>query len=217
MDVIIKNQPLGVQLAKRLRREILDGTRSAGDLLIESALSAEFGLSRGPVRDAFRQLTQEGLIEAQGRSYRVSEFTRDDVRELYDLRFSLEKLAVERALRSTPDWTQCRQAVELMHAAAEQGDAAAFALADLQFHRGFYEATPQRHVTNASRTIERTLEVLLELTPAVKNDMSSMTVEHREILDAIEANDPRWPEILKTHLNYGAEKLDTLFTSRTSG
>ncbi|WFP17231.1 GntR family transcriptional regulator [Citricoccus muralis] len=214
--MIIKNQPLGVQLAKRLRREILDGTRSAGDLLIENTLSAEFGLSRGPVRDAFRQLTQEGLIEMQGRSYRVSEFTRDDVRELYDLRFSLERLAVERAMHSAPDWSRCHKALESMHTAAEQGDAAAFALADLEFHRGFYEATPQRRVTHASRTIERTLEVLLELTPTVKNDMPSMTVEHREILDAIEANDSRWPGLLKAHLDLGAAKLDTLFPDRAA-
>lgn len=215
--MVIKNERLGDQLARELRRDILSGRRNAGELLIESALSEEYGLSRGPVRDAFQQLRQDGLIKPDGRSFRVADFTGDDIVEIYGLRVALEPLAVERALASGAEWSGAHAAIEKMRVAVERDDSAAFSLADLAFHNSLFEATDQPRVQGASRTTERTLEILLELTPALHDDLQGIMVEHQEILEAIESGDDRWRELLVEHLRAGAQKLTTEFAFRSNG
>lgn len=210
----IKNEPLGDQLARELRRDILSGRRRAGELLIEKTLSEEYGLSRGPVRDAFQQLRQEGLIEADGRSYRVAEFATEDISEIYDLRAALEPLAIERAIAAGADWSGSHAAVESMRAAVARDDAVAFSMADLAFHTSFYAATDQQHVQGASRSFERTLGTLLEMLPALHENLQGMLVEHQEILTAIETGDAEWRSLLTEHLRSGEQRLAAEFAAR---
>lgn len=75
---------------KILNREFAPGTR-----IVEQSLSKEFGISRGPIREALRQLEQEGLVEyTRNSGCSVREITLADVYELYLLRSSYEILAV---------------------------------------------------------------------------------------------------------------------------
>jgi DNA-binding GntR family transcriptional regulator len=57
-----KAGPRGQQVIETLRTAIISGRFAPGDRLIESTLSAELGTSRGPVREALRQLESEGLV-----------------------------------------------------------------------------------------------------------------------------------------------------------
>ena len=50
-------------VADEIRMKILNGDMKPGDKIIEQELASEFGISRGPVREALRQLEQDGLIE----------------------------------------------------------------------------------------------------------------------------------------------------------
>ncbi|MFF0990646.1 GntR family transcriptional regulator [Kocuria nitroreducens] len=206
--MMIKNEPLGDQLARELRRGILSGTRQPGELLIEKTLSEEYGLSRGPVRDAFQQLKQEGLIEPVGRSYRVCAVMAEDIMEFVDVRMALEMLAVERAMGRNPDWSAARDAVAAMHAAADVNDPKAFAYADLAFHTALIEATPQRRLNETYRTLRRTLETLLEMNPELlEDDAVSTANEHEELLNAIETGDKRWRHLLRQQLYAGLQLL----------
>lgn len=208
----IKNEPLGDQLARQLRNDILSGKRASGDVLIEKALSEEFGLSRGPVRDAFQQLEQDGLIEADGRSFHVAPFDAHDITEIYHLRIALEQLAVERALAAEADWSGSHRAVAAMKQAVLAGDSAQFVLADLAFHTSLFEATSQRRLLGASRTVERTLAALMELMPALHDDLRSMMLEHEQILESIESGSDEWRSLLVRHLELGCEMLCSAFS-----
>ena len=93
-------RPLAEDAADRIRDEILSGRLSRGERLVESRIAAELHVSRGPVREAFKLLRAEGLLEEEPRrgTYVVS-LSPDDVRELYDLRAAVEGRAAKLVAR----------------------------------------------------------------------------------------------------------------------
>jgi len=82
----------------RLRKEILDGDISPGQLLAESAVAQRLGVSRVPVREALFTLEGEGLVafSETGRAY-VKDLSPHDFDELYVLRLALEPVAARLA------------------------------------------------------------------------------------------------------------------------
>lgn len=80
---------------QRLRTDILHGRRPPGEAISQAGVAAEFGVSRGPVREAFRQLESEGLIEAQlNHRARVACLSITDLEHVYTLRVTNESLAL---------------------------------------------------------------------------------------------------------------------------
>jgi DNA-binding GntR family transcriptional regulator len=124
-----------VELAfERLSREILSGRTEPGERLVEEQLTRQLGISRAPLREALRQLAQQGLVEhTPRRGVRVATLSDDDVRELYDVRDVLERHAMS-TLPETPDVTALKAALEQMRVATESGDRLAVADAHRRFH-----------------------------------------------------------------------------------
>ena len=70
-----------------------------GEKIIEEQLCADFGISRAPLREALRLLAQQGLVEhLPRRGSRVSDWSPEDIRQLFELRGVLERHAIESAL-----------------------------------------------------------------------------------------------------------------------
>ena len=85
------------QIAKVLGQRIIDGTLPAGGRIIEQEIAAEFGVSRGPVREALRILEREGLIVVTARrGAQVSKLSTDEVKDLFDIRGALAELVMAR-------------------------------------------------------------------------------------------------------------------------
>ena len=70
---------LGEQLAEVLRDQIIRRGLQPGTHLVEDALAAQYDVSRGPVRDALRQLESQGLVEARRRGYFVIGLTQEEI------------------------------------------------------------------------------------------------------------------------------------------
>ncbi len=84
-------------LLAQLRRWLAEGRYAAGTRLAEEAVAQDLGVSRTPVRLAFRTLAQEGLLESAGkRGFLVRSFTAADVRCAVEVRGVLEGLAARR-------------------------------------------------------------------------------------------------------------------------
>jgi DNA-binding GntR family transcriptional regulator len=89
---------LGEQVTSSLRDRIVDGTYQPGERLVETRLSADFGVSRVPVREALRTLESEGFVRSTSYTERVvASLSEDDLTDLYDLREAVEQLTVARA------------------------------------------------------------------------------------------------------------------------
>lgn len=107
---------LGGQIVDSLRRAIIAGELAPGARLVERDLCDRFAVSRGPVREALRQLSAEGLVRHEAhRGPTVEMISEQDVRDLYRVRGCLEGLAGESFAQRATD-----EDVERLWRAAEQ-------------------------------------------------------------------------------------------------
>lgn len=85
-------------VSERLRDAILDGDLKPGEWLRQKRIAQDLGVSQMPVREAFKELAAEGLIEhVPYRGVRVIEFSAQDVADLYAHRSFLEGMAARAA------------------------------------------------------------------------------------------------------------------------
>jgi GntR family transcriptional regulator of gluconate operon len=187
----IEQTALGTHVAHQLRYAVITGQLAAGQRLVEHVLAEQFNVSRGPIRDALRELAQEGLLESRQRGYFVAGLHEDDIQELYELRESLESLALRRtaARAGAADWESLERALSGMRDAADRHDAAEFAVADLAFHSQFYELSGHRRLLSVWEHYLPTFTVLLAVTTAEDADLHPSVQSHVEILRLLRAGD----------------------------
>ena len=180
---------LGEQIAHLLRVEIITGAIPDGTHLAEDALATRFDVSRGPIRDALRQLGNEGLVESRRKRLYVRALTFESVEELYELRGALEalalKLAIERATEE--EWASLQGIVDRMREAGERGDTGMFAEADMDFHTAFYVFSRNHRLLEAWRQYQRTFAVLFEVSDTP--DIIAATDDHQGFLDVLSHRD----------------------------
>ena len=105
-----------------LRDRILKGEYAIGEKLKETKIAKELRVSRTPIREAFKELEEEGLIEyRKNRGCYARGFTHQDINDIYAVRKALEGLAVEwAASRMTPEYLAQMQDLVRMQAAQMQ-------------------------------------------------------------------------------------------------
>lgn len=133
--------------AEELRRQIADGKLPPGTRLREEAVSAAFDISRNTVREAFRLLAHERLVEHElHRGVHVRTLSADDVRELYTTRRMVQPLGVDAVIADRGLLDELRARVDAATAAAAEGDWHAVGTADIDFHRVLVAGCGSRHV-----------------------------------------------------------------------
>jgi DNA-binding GntR family transcriptional regulator len=122
-----------------LRTAILDGTLAGGTRLVQTELAADLNISTTPLREALRDLSVEGLVVMDPhRGAMVRRIDIAEVREIYELRMTLEPLMVRRvAARITPE--QLARAEELALRMQEESDMGSWAELNREFHAVFGE------------------------------------------------------------------------------
>jgi GntR family transcriptional regulator of gluconate operon len=180
---------LGEQIAHRLRVDIISGVILDGTHLAEDHLASQFDVSRGPIRDALRQLEHEGLVENRRKRLFARSLGMSDIDELYSLRENLESLALRLAIEnaSTREWDGVQRLVDQMQSAAAANEYQPFANADMDFHTSFYRLSRHRRLAEAWRPYQGTFDVLFEMSNTP--DMSAAVVDHQEFLDVILTGD----------------------------
>jgi DNA-binding GntR family transcriptional regulator len=135
---------LAQRISKTLIKAILDRTLRGGDRLVETELQKHFGVSRSPLREAFRDLEKKGLVEIRARRGTfVKKITRKDINEHYPVLAVLEGLAARQAhghmdiVRGDALAAQ----LEAMEDAAHNCDVELFLDHHGQFHRIYIEAS----------------------------------------------------------------------------
>jgi GntR family transcriptional repressor for pyruvate dehydrogenase complex len=200
------------QAVRQIRRLIEDGALRPGDRLpAERQLSAQFGISRGTVREALQLLEAIGLLEIrQGEGAFVRATVADDgrlrlewrdwvlrhrdrVREMLEVREGLEALAAELAAsrRGQAGLAQMAAALEQMAAGGAAGDIALLVDADLLFHDGLARAAENGVLRDLASTLGRELVPERAAVFGTEGRPQRSIVEHREIYDAVRAGDPR--------------------------
>ena len=139
---VLAHKQLWEAVSDQLRDEILDGRLAAGTRLVETELAERFGVSRGPIRDALRELARSGLaLDVPRRGTFVSSLTERDLEEVYVIRRALEEAAVRLTIARADDAEIAAlfEAVTVAEAAYAGDDLAAAWEADMAFHRTYCE------------------------------------------------------------------------------
>ena len=94
-----KKRNLSEVAADYVREQILQGKLAQREKLVENDIAVTLGMSRGPVRDALKQLMYEGFLDYEtNKGYSVSMLSPKDAYEIFFLRGNLENLALELSL-----------------------------------------------------------------------------------------------------------------------
>jgi DNA-binding GntR family transcriptional regulator len=131
-----------------LRAAVLDGTLRSGQRLAQTELAEQLGVSTTPVREALRDLATEGLVEFDPhRGALVKSLDIDAVRELYELRMTLEPLMVRRVIEAvTPE--QLRHAEQLQKRMEKTEDTGAWSALNRDFHAIFEQTQAGTRLAN---------------------------------------------------------------------
>uniref|UniRef100_UPI002FDFD07E GntR family transcriptional regulator n=1 Tax=Sinomonas sp. TaxID=1914986 RepID=UPI002FDFD07E len=134
----LEKTSLREQAVVALRRAITSGDLEPGRHLVETELSERLGISRGTLREALRQLQQEGLVAAGARGrLNVRHLDAKEIRDIFAVRAALESLATQSLIdqpRRARIVGELRAAIEAMEDAADRGLDDRIE-ADLDFHR----------------------------------------------------------------------------------
>lgn len=199
----LRSLPMGVRLAEILRDRIIRGGLGRGSHLVEDVLAEQFDVSRGPVRDALRILTGEGLVSPGRRGVFVNGFSSSDIDEVYSLRLALETTATERAvaLSTAGDWAPAALSLGAMERAAAAGDWQAFASNDMDFHQVFYDLSAHSRVQAVWQQYRPTVAAIIALTNEADTDLRPAAVDHERLLNAARAGGVDTTlDLLRAHL-----------------
>lgn len=185
---------LAEDAADRIREGILQGTFRQGEHLVEARIAQQLNVSRGPVREAFKLLRAEGLVEEEPRRGTfVVRLSADDVREIYDVRAGIEARAARRVaeVRDERALSELRERIDQLERAVRAGDMQAAAASDLAFHEAVCRASGNQRLLEAFKRSVPQLRVLLKIDEFVyRSSIGDVVVQHRALLQALESGDP---------------------------
>ncbi|TDR89637.1 GntR family transcriptional regulator [Enterovirga rhinocerotis] len=208
-----RDLPLAEQVYRRLRREIGAGELRSGQRLRETELAERLNVSRTPIREAIRRLASEGLVEmAASRGMAITSLDRQQVRELYDLRASLEGTAAGMAAQHASA-ADIAAMWDLLEAGRDLSEPEQVALLNRRFHEAVRDAARNRYLDQALAQLSNSLALLPGTTFEIAGRPQAAHAEHSAVLAAIEARDSAEAEALaRRHIvQAGQTRLRMMF------
>lgn len=184
-----------------IKQAIVNGHLAPGDRLREADIAAQMGISRGPVREAFNRLAQEGLVHSHPyRETVVAEMNPEQTEEIFvPIRRIIETFAAEHACEklTAQDYGQLEELIRQMEDACKEENLDELTNLDMQFHSYLIEAAGSATVQALWNIIITKIHARL-LYQGIQHDKLEVVPEqHREYLSCIRANDT---EKIKKHL-----------------
>jgi len=221
---VLANQTWGLTAVERrsttdhvlaeLRAAIVAGRIGPGEPLRETPLARTLGTGRSAIREAIRQLVQEGLVEYRlNKGAFVRALTVADADDVYLARAAIEVSAVRRALerRGPLDLGPLTAALDRIIAAADatppdEPAGTELIAADLDFHREMVRLGDSPRLCRAHKTLAAEAQMLLHHQPVYSP--IEYAADHKILLDAITRRDPAAPDLVQDHLRLSAELIE---------
>ena len=209
--VVGKTRPIGEMAYVSLKGAIVRGDLHPGQRLVESALSAQMGISRIPVREAIKKLEQDGLIEKLEKGgFIVKNPSRKEIEETFGIRACLESYAAALATghMDAPTIDRLENVLRLYRDALERRDIAKMTQLNNQLDEIIFSTSGSRKlyalIANFRDFISRYRKVLLTCMEYAAISLS----EHEEIVRAMKEGDgERVEKLVRKHLLRGRDIL----------
>jgi DNA-binding GntR family transcriptional regulator len=221
----VEHRQLKDSVYLQLRQEIVTAQLPPGYVLREAELSARFGVSKTPLREAFVRLEKDGFVQiAPYRSAVVAGYSRQDLREIYEVRELLEgSCAREAAVNiGTEDLAALNRVVRESAVALEAGDTERLAALLDEFDVVLYAQSKNGRITAMLNNIRDHVTRIGRLTVAIPGRMETSVREHQGIYEAIVQRDgTRAETLMRQHIlsvmadQLADPNLDSVSTSQS--
>jgi DNA-binding GntR family transcriptional regulator len=194
MKDVIEYKPLTQSVFERLRSEILHGKLKPGEVLRQEEITARFGVSRTPVREAIQRLQMEGLITLfPRRKAVVAAFPLRKIREIYDVRARMEAFAAELAVERLTEkqLNKLADLIRQMEALDPETQLEKILTKNRDFHYIIYSAAGNETLVSMIDQLWRDILRLRSQYLLSPHGHIDSTREHRKILEALCAQDSR--------------------------
>jgi DNA-binding GntR family transcriptional regulator len=201
---------LGAMVTDQLRDHVIHGRFAPGTILGEVVLAEQFGVSRGPIREALLRLVQEGLLRREPRrGISVPRFAATDITDVYVAREAIEgaALAVALAGDAASLAADLRAIVGEMRAAEARSDWLAVADLDMAFHRRIVDATDSPRLARLYASVLGETLAYFNMTARTPG-RERLVTEHEELAEIIASGDiEAYRRALAEHLSDSVERL----------
>ena len=210
----VENLTLWERVHAHLREEILANRLQAGAELQESALAAQLGVSRAPVREAIGRLATEGRVLVRPRRGAVvRELSKEDFLEAYQVREALEAMAARLATYrlAGEELARLEQLTSTMETHAERDEVDEFFEANAAFHAALVDASGNRRLRELYAQLVGQMNRYRRRSLALRGNLHQSVAEHRAILAALTERDPdRAGRLVADHIRVPQQRLEAL-------
>jgi len=212
--------PLVARVRAELDRMIMSGELGSGDRVNENLLAERFGVSRGPIREACRALTEEGLLTAvPNRGTFVRQISLHEALEVYDIRAALDDLMgrtlAERMTEA--QFAELKASVAAMDAAAAADDLDRYYPANLAFHDSMLRFTGNERLSRLYGSLIKELHLFRRRGLLEQGSMRVSNEEHRRVVEALAARDPvRAGSAMRAHVLGAKQRLIAAIEAQAS-
>ena len=205
-----KTISLADQVFERLEGEILGGKYQQGDILTESRLTEDLGVSRTPVREALRRLEQDHIVELSPRGIVILGVTEKDIQDIYAVRMEIEGMAAARAAESdnAEHLAELREALELQEYYVSRRDAERIRTMDNRFHELLYRMSRSGVLYDTLLPLHKKAQKFRKASVQNESRAEQSAREHREIFEAVAAHDAVAAErAMREHVRRAGEHI----------
>ncbi|WP_454712797.1 GntR family transcriptional regulator [Cupriavidus nantongensis] len=198
-----------------LRQAILSGRLVPGQRLVEADLTRELGVSRGPVRESFRRLAAEGLVESvPNQTTMVRRYTHLEMKELFEVRAELEALAARRTAGRMDEACVRERFLNATRPIWEDHHAmspAAYFEENRRFHQAIADECGNAQLTDFIGRLQLPM-IMFQLGNAIHGEALQESVnEHRMIAQAIVSGDAdKSAQLIREHLRRASDFIDRM-------
>lgn len=189
---------LADQVFEQLEKSILNGTYQRDENLTESRLSAEMGVSRTPIREAFFRLAQEHLLEISPKGAKVLGVTEQDIEDIYNIRIRIEGLASRLVAEHITDEgvQELQRTLDLQEFYTMKGEPEGIKNMDDSFHQAIYRLCGSPALRYTLEPLHRRIVKYRKASFSTHRRAENSLQEHLAILQAIRDHDADRAEAL---------------------
>lgn len=201
------NASLRHRVADEIRTAIIQGNLKPGDKLRELDISEQMGVSRGPIREAIRDLEAMGLVICHPyRETVVADVSREQIVELIiPIRLQLEIFSLKSGFREYDDdfYQSLGRIIETMKTHAERQDLFALIEEDIRFHEMIVNFKGDAFTLQIWNSIVNRLRIHFIKNTPLFDDLGKVVKDHSELLEALKSQDEeRIVKQWKTHIQH---------------
>ncbi len=207
------------QAYETIKELIISNKLPPDTMLVERQLSEMLGISRTPIRAALQELENDGFVVSYpGKGMMVSHLAVDDIVDIYELRKSLDPLALSLFMRRDleDEKAKMRELLEEMERYCAEGDLEAYSRCDNAFHDCYIFNTGNRRLDRINEMISDQVHRILNSLSALDREQVDVSIKaHRAIMAAIDAGDEkRATGLVKEHISQSLDRYILKATRR---